>query len=87
MQLLDQTHQAEGRPSVNVVLKGDGTAGALGLTHREVLVECGGSLDRGCVGASGLIDVVNTAVGSDLCWDISEEIRRTEIVADLTVPR
>lgn len=87
MQLLNQTYQAQGRPGVDVVLEGDCTAGALGLTHREVLVECGSSLDRGRVGASGLIDVVNTAVGSNLCWDISNEIRHTEIVADLTVPR
>lgn len=49
-----------------MVLEGDCTAGTFALAHREVLVESGSSLDRRCVGAGGLVDVVDTAVGSDL---------------------
>lgn len=61
------TYQAERLPSVDVVLESDGTTGALALTDREVLVERSSSLDGRSVGTSGLVDVVDTAIRSDLC--------------------
>ena len=60
------TYQAVRLPGVDVVLESDGTAGTLALANREVLVESGSALDRRCVGAGGLVNVVDATVGSDL---------------------
>jgi len=53
-------------PGVDVVLESDGTAGTLALANREILMESGSSLDRRSVCTGGLVDVVDTTVGSDL---------------------
>lgn len=60
-----QTHQSKILPSSNVVLEGNGTAGALALTNRQVLIESGGALDRRGVGANDLINVIGRAVRHD----------------------
>lgn len=53
-------------PRVDVVLEGNGSAGALALADRQVLVERSGSLDGRRVCARGLVNIVHAAVGSDL---------------------
>jgi len=70
---VETTYQAVRFPGVDVVLESNGTAGTLALANREVLVESGSSLDRRRVGAGGLVDVIDTTVGSDL-FDLSAMI-------------
>jgi len=48
-----------------VVLERDRAARTLALADREILVECRGTLDRRSVGASGLVNVVSTAISCD----------------------
>jgi hypothetical protein len=60
------TYQAVRLPSVDVVLESDGTAGTLALAHGEILMERSSSLDRRGIGASGLVDVIDTTVRGDL---------------------
>lgn len=67
IETLMSTYQAERLPSVDVVLESDGTNGALALTDREVLVERSSPLDGRSIGTSGLVDVVDTTIRSDLC--------------------
>lgn len=52
-----------GAPGVEVVGHGDGSAGALAATDGPELLEGGGSLNGGLVGARGDEDVVGAAVG------------------------
>ena len=48
-----------------MVLTRDGAAGALGLADGPVLIEGGGALDGGLVGAHAQVDVVRAAVAGD----------------------
>jgi hypothetical protein len=48
-----------------VIGSGHGSLAALVLTHRPVLLEGRGSLDRGRVGAPGRVDVIIGAVAID----------------------
>src|SRR5690606_24663995 len=57
-----EVHTVAG-PRVEVVPRGDGTAGPLGLADAPVLVEGPGAFDGGRVVPRGLVDVVGTTVG------------------------
>lgn len=57
--------KAEVSPSVKVRLGGDGSAAALGVSHRPVLLKGRGALDAGGVGAGGGRNLVRGAVRSD----------------------
>lgn len=52
-------------PRVEEVARGDGPAGPLALADGPVLLEGGGPLDGGGVGARRLVQVVGAAVGGD----------------------
>lgn len=52
-------------PRIEMVLDGDGAAHALARPHTPELLEGGGSVNGGLVGARGLEDVVGTTVGGD----------------------
>jgi hypothetical protein len=75
------TYQAVGLPSVDVVLESVGATGALALAHGKVLVKCSSSLDRGGVGASGLVDIIDTTVRSNLLLTLATNMR---VFASLT---
>lgn len=57
--------QADVRPGGEVVLDGDGAAGATATADRDVLVESGGALDGRLVDALILPDFVRAAVASE----------------------
>lgn len=57
--------QARLRPSIKVVLNGNGAADAVVAADGPVLVECGGALDAGLIDALRLVDVIRVAVGGD----------------------
>lgn len=68
--------QPQPRPLVEVVRSRDGAAGALGLAHRDVLVEGRRALDGRLVGARVLVDVVGGAVAGEAALEGAAAVGR-----------
>jgi hypothetical protein len=68
-------------PRIEVVSDGDGSAGALGLTNRPVLLEGSSTDDGWLVGTGALVDIVGGAVadnrtllGGSAGWVVGSEV-------------
>ena len=81
-----QSH-AEAFPRVEVVCRGDCSAGSVGLTDGPVLLKGRCSLDGGCVGTGCLINLVSTAVtgnGAFIC-KASAGVVGAEVLGDIVL--